>query len=118
PTTTLNSSAASISGLLSFDAAQGGPAHDGRYNLAATADDGRGGTATKYITIIVHDTNRPPQFTSPDTIEIYEGASLNFHFVAQDPDGDTVYLQIENDPAFLAPDWLIANSSQWNSGTL
>jgi len=66
------------------------PATPGIYTLTAIASDGKGGTATRSISITA--TNRNPQISSltATPVSVVTGGSSTVKCTASDPDGDTL----------------------------
>ncbi len=69
----------------------------GSYNLSVKIMDALGDYSIKFITIIVYETNRPPEFTSvpQEYIELSEGEHFEFPVSAFDPDGGNVWFIVE-----------------------
>jgi PKD repeat protein len=70
----------------------------GSYTVTVRADDGRGGTATASLNVIVNGVNRPPVLTVPAGIFGAEGVSISVAITAVDPDGDHLRLGALNRP--------------------
>ncbi|MFH1478783.1 MAG: putative Ig domain-containing protein [Candidatus Omnitrophota bacterium] len=55
-------------------------------------------SCTKKVTIIVKDTNRPPEIKHIESKTVNEGELLEFNITAHDPDGDILTYSIDNLP--------------------
>ncbi|HEX3047701.1 MAG TPA: carbohydrate binding domain-containing protein, partial [Bacillota bacterium] len=69
-----------------------------QFKVLFTVNDGRGGQASKDVTIIVTDVNRPPIFDPINNKTIAEGEWLQFPIIATDPDGDPLTYSVTNLP--------------------
>ncbi|MBW2996471.1 hypothetical protein KY332_04180 [Candidatus Woesearchaeota archaeon] len=69
----------------------------GVYEIQVTASD-KEFTDSMNITLVVRDTNRPPEFSKIKDIEIKEGETVAITPVVIDPDGSEVELTIKNMP--------------------
>jgi hypothetical protein len=70
----------------------------GSYTATVQSTDGRGGTATASLTVVVSNTNRQPTLTVPAGVFGAEGVSFSIGVSATDPDGDHVRLGAINRP--------------------
>lgn len=68
--------------------------------------DGRGGEATQdfTVTVVSHDTNRPPVITSRPLVGATVGRLYAYDVRAADPDGDPVFFSLDQAPAGLSID--------------
>jgi hypothetical protein len=83
------------------------PKQDGTFNLTVTVSDGRGGTATKTITLVI-GSNRPPTISSATIVppNPKPGDTCTITVTASDPDGDPI----------KSYTWLSSNSKVTSSG--
>ncbi|MDA0173823.1 ThuA domain-containing protein [Solirubrobacter taibaiensis] len=78
------------------NATSAAPAHaftaPGTYAVKVTVSDGKGGTATATLSVVVTQANRPPTVTAARTPtgDVATGAAIAFSATAADPDGDTL----------------------------
>ena len=72
----------------------------GTHTFTVTADDSRGGTASKTFTLTVssENTNSPPVFTSQPTLTAIAGGLYTYDATASDPDGDTLSYSLLSGP--------------------
>ncbi len=123
-----------ITGTITSDASQGGPAGDGVYEVTVTADDGNGGTVTNTFSWTV---NNPPPVASDDAVTTDEDTPVNIPVLDNDndPDGDaltvtsataqngTVVIEADGtvtytpDPDFNGADTITYQISDGNGGT-
>ncbi|MDO8748652.1 MAG: putative Ig domain-containing protein [Candidatus Omnitrophota bacterium] len=80
---TLNSSTGAFSWTPTYSQA-------GSYSVTFSVNDGKGGTASEAITIIVNNVNRAPVLTAIGNKSVIENSSLTFTVSATDADGDTL----------------------------
>jgi len=83
------------------------PKQNGTFNLTVTVSDGRGGTATKTITMVI-GANRPPTISSATVVppNPKPGDTCTVTVTASDPDGDPI----------KSYTWLSSNSKVTSSG--
>ncbi len=68
--------------------------------VIATDDGTPALSDTVSFTLTVNNVNRAPQIRPPDSITLNEGEALNLTLSAEDPDGDSIVLRVNNLPAF------------------
>jgi hypothetical protein len=68
--------------------------------VIATDDGTPALSDTASFTLTVNNVNRAPQIRPPDAITLNEGDTLNVTLSAEDPDGDSIVLRMNNLPAF------------------
>ncbi len=76
---------------------QPGYEYSGIYTSTITVSDGREDISQE-IVIVVNDINRAPVFEEMDEFEVYENAVISIKPTVTDPDGDAIFLSVENIP--------------------
>jgi RHS repeat-associated protein len=76
----------------------------GSLSVAFRVDDGQGGAATQFYTLVVTATaaNNPPVITSNPNFVATVDLSYQYNVTATDADGDTLTYQLQNPPAGMA----------------
>ncbi|MGE5308017.1 MAG: putative Ig domain-containing protein [Deltaproteobacteria bacterium] len=70
----------------------------GAYQVTFKADDGKGGTDSKTITITAANVDRPPVIATIGNKSVAKGSALTFTVSAADPDSDPVTLSVQGLP--------------------
>jgi len=89
------------------------PAASGAYTIEVTVSDGRGGEATKEVTVDVLVTGNTPPYIrdvilTPPSTEVWDDETLTLTCVAVDPDGD----------AIVSYTWAVKGETIKESGTI
>ena len=71
--------------------------YSGIYTSTVTVSDGKEDVSQE-IVIVVNDVNRAPVFEEMDNFEVYEESVISIKPAVTDPDGDVVFLSVENLP--------------------
>ncbi len=69
------------------------------FTVKFTVSDGRGGSASKNMTLTVNNKNRAPSINSISAKTVTEGGQLRFGIAASDPDGDSLTYSLSGAPA-------------------
>ncbi len=69
-------------------------------NIQVIATDDGALADTVSFSLTVNNVNRAPQIRPPDSITLTEGDTLSITLSAEDPDGDSIVLRMDNPPAF------------------
>lgn len=75
--------------------------HYGRDIISYAITDGQGGQAVSLVLVNIRDTNKPPQFADDVVLELTENGTDVGHYLAVDPDGDTLSYTLTGEDAAL-----------------